>query len=100
DKSSAFRMDPSVPLVVPEVNGDAAAAHRGIVANPNCSTIQLVMALKPLHDAARIGHITVATYQAVSGTGKRAMDELRSQSLALLQDDNVQASVYPHPIAF
>ena len=100
DKSSAFRMDAKVPLVVPEVNGDAAAAHRGIIANPNCSTIQLVVALKPLHDAARIRHITIATYQAVSGTGKRAMDELRSQSLALLQDDNVQTSVYPHPIAF
>ncbi|MDX6546623.1 MAG: aspartate-semialdehyde dehydrogenase [Gaiellales bacterium] len=100
DKSSAFRMDPLVPLVVPEVNADAVAAHRGIVSNPNCSTIQLVVALKPLHDAARISQMTIATYQAVSGTGKRAMEELRSQSLALLQDDNVQASVYPHPIAF
>jgi aspartate-semialdehyde dehydrogenase len=100
DKSSAFRMDPAVPLVVPEVNGDAASGHKGIVANPNCSTIQLVVALKPLHDAARIRQMTIATYQAVSGTGKRAMEELRSQSLALLQDDNVQASVYPHPIAF
>jgi aspartate-semialdehyde dehydrogenase len=100
DKSSAFRMDPAVPLVVPEVNGDAAAAHQGIVANPNCSTIQLVMALKPLHDAARIRHLTIATYQAVSGTGKRAMDELRSQSLAVLQGENVQPVVYPHPIAF
>ncbi len=69
DKSSAFRMDPAVPLVVPEVNGDAATAHRGIVANPNCSTIQLVVALKPLHDAARIRQLTIATYQAVSGTG-------------------------------
>src|SRR3954452_11695931 len=100
DKSSAFRMDPAVPLVVPEVNGDAAAAHQGIVANPKCSTIQLVMALKPLHDAARIRHLTIATYQAVSGTGKRAMDELRSQSLAVLQGENVQPVVYPHPIAF
>ncbi|HET6850473.1 MAG TPA: aspartate-semialdehyde dehydrogenase [Gaiellales bacterium] len=100
DKSSAFRMDPSVPLVVPEVNGDAAAAHQGIISNPNCSTIQLVMALKPLHDAARIRHMTIATYQAVSGTGKRAMDELRSQSLAVLQGADVQPDVYPHPIAF
>jgi aspartate-semialdehyde dehydrogenase len=100
DKSSAFRMDPAVPLVVPEVNGDAAAAHQGIVSNPNCSTIQLVMALKPLHDAARIRHLTIATYQAVSGTGKRAMDELRSQSLAVLQGQDVQPDVYPHPIAF
>jgi aspartate-semialdehyde dehydrogenase len=100
DKSSAFRLDPGVPLVVPEVNGDTAAEHRGIVANPNCSTIQLVMALKPLHDAARILHITIATYQAVSGTGKRAVEELRAQSLALLQGDAVQVDVYPHPIAF
>jgi len=100
DKSSAFRLDRQVPLVVPEVNGDAAASHHGIVSNPNCSTIQLVVALKPLHDAARIRHITIATYQAVSGTGKRAMDELRSQSLALLQGDAVQPGVYPHPIAF
>jgi aspartate-semialdehyde dehydrogenase len=100
DKSSAFRMDPAVPLVVPEVNGDAATTHQGIVSNPNCSTIQLVMALKPLHDAARIRHLTIATYQAVSGTGKRAMDELRSQSLAVLQGEDVQPDVYPHPIAF
>jgi aspartate-semialdehyde dehydrogenase len=100
DKSSAFRMDPQVPLVVPEVNGDAVAGHRGIVSNPNCSTIQLVMALKPLHDAAGIRHITISTYQAVSGSGRRAIDELRSQSLATLQGDAVQLDVYPHPIAF
>jgi len=100
DKSSAFRMDPAVPLVVPEVNGHAAAAHRGIVANPNCSTIQLVVALKPLHDAARIRHLTIATYQAVSGTGTRAVDELREQSLALLRGEPASADVYPHPIAF
>jgi aspartate-semialdehyde dehydrogenase len=100
DKSSAFRMDPSVPLVVPEVNAGAADAHQGIVSNPNCSTIQLVVALKPLHDAARIRHMTIATYQAVSGSGKRAMDELRSQSLAVLQGADVQPDVYPHPIAF
>jgi aspartate-semialdehyde dehydrogenase len=100
DKSSAFRMEPGVPLVVPEVNGDAAAAHRGIVANPNCSTIQLVMALKPLHDAARLRHVTIATYQAVSGSGSRAVAELRAQSLALLQGGSVQLDVYPHPIAF
>jgi aspartate-semialdehyde dehydrogenase len=100
DKSSAFRLDPGVPLVVPEVNAGAADAHRGIVSNPNCSTIQLVVALKPLHDAARIRHLTIATYQAVSGTGKRAMDELRDQSRALLDGGAVEASVYPHPIAF
>jgi aspartate-semialdehyde dehydrogenase len=85
-------MDPAVPLVVPEVNGDATTGHRGIVANPNCSTIQLVVALKLLHDAARIRHMTIATYQAVSGTGKRAMEELRSQSAGALQD-NVHSSV-------
>jgi aspartate-semialdehyde dehydrogenase len=100
DKSSAFRMDPAVPLVVPEVNGHAAAAHRGIVANPNCSTIQLMVALKPLHDAARVRHLTIATYQAVSGTGARAVDELREQSLALLRGEAVSSEVYPHPIAF
>ena len=100
DKSSAFRLDRAVPLVVPEVNPGAAAAHQGIVSNPNCSTIQLVVALKPLHDAARIRHLTIATYQAVSGTGKRAMDELRTQSVALLQGEDVQPHVYPHPIAF
>ena len=100
DKSSAFRMDPQVPLVVPEVNPDAAEGHRGIISNPNCSTIQLVVALKPLHDRARIRNVTVATYQAVSGTGKRAMEELRDQSQAALGGGDVQASVYPHPIAF
>jgi aspartate-semialdehyde dehydrogenase len=100
DKSSAFRMDPQVPLVVPEVNPEAADSHRGIISNPNCSTIQLVVALKPLHDRARIRNVTVATYQAVSGTGKRAMEELRDQSQASLGGGDVQASVYPHPIAF
>jgi aspartate-semialdehyde dehydrogenase len=100
DKSSAFRMDPAVPLVVPEVNPDAAASHRGIVSNPNCSTIQLVAALKPLHDAAGLRHVTVATYQAVSGSGATAMAELRAQSTAVLGGEPAQPSVYPHPIAF
>jgi aspartate-semialdehyde dehydrogenase len=100
DKSSAFRMDPGVPLVVPEVNPEAAAAHRGIVSNPNCSTIQLVAALKPLHDAAGLRHVTVATYQAVSGSGAKAMAELREQSTAVLGGGPAEASVYPHPIAF
>jgi aspartate-semialdehyde dehydrogenase len=100
DKSSAFRMDPDVPLVVPEVNPEAAAAHRGILSNPNCSTIQLVAALKPLHDAAGLTHVTVATYQAVSGSGAKAMAELREQSAAVLGGEPAQASVYPHPIAF
>src|SRR6476619_2827430 len=100
DKSSAFRMDPQVPLVVPEVNPEAAEGHRGIISNPNCSTIQLVVALKPLHDRARIRNLTIATYQAVSGTGKQAMEELREQSAATLRGDAVQPGVYPHPIAF
>ena len=100
DKSSAFRMDAGVPLVVPEVNPDAAEGHRGIVANPNCSTIQLVAALKPLHDAAGLTHVTVATYQAVSGSGTRAVEELRRQSQSVLDGEQPAASVYPHPIAF
>jgi aspartate-semialdehyde dehydrogenase len=100
DKSSAFRLAPDVPLVVPEVNADAAAAHRGIVANPNCSTIQLVMAVKPLSDAAGIAHLTIATYQAVSGTGAAAVEELREQSRAVLAGEAARPSVYPHPIAF
>jgi aspartate-semialdehyde dehydrogenase len=100
DKSSAFRMDAGVPLVVPEVNPEAAEGHRGIVANPNCSTIQLVAALKPLHDAAGLTHVTVATYQAVSGSGTRAVEELRRQSQSVLDGEQPTASVYPHPIAF
>ncbi len=100
DKSSAFRMDPAVPLIVPEVNPEAAASHRGIVANPNCSTIQLVAALKPLHDAAGLTHVTVATYQAVSGTGTKAVDELRSQSQMVLDGEPTTSSAYPHRIAF
>jgi aspartate-semialdehyde dehydrogenase len=93
-------MDAAVPLVVPEVNPEAAEGHRGIVANPNCSTIQLVAALKPLHDAAGLAHITVATYQAVSGTGAQAVAELRRQSQTVLDGEPAIASVYPHPIAF
>jgi aspartate-semialdehyde dehydrogenase len=100
DKSSAFRMDASVPLVVPEVNPEALNGHRGIVSNPNCSTIQLVAALKPLHDAAGLTHVTVATYQAVSGTGAGAVKELHDQSRALLAGEAAETSVYPHQIAF
>ena len=100
DKSSAFRMDPAVPLVVPEVNADAAASHQGIVSNPNCSTIQLVCALAPLHAAAGLAHVTIATYQAVSGTGAKAVDELRSQSRAALDGHTAEPVVYPHRIAF
>lgn len=100
DKSSAFRMDPEVPLVVPEVNGDAAGSHQGIVSNPNCSTIQLVCVLAPLHAAAGLEHVTVSTYQAVSGTGAKAVEELRSQSRAALDGHTPDPVVYPHPIAF
>ncbi|HYX87027.1 MAG TPA: aspartate-semialdehyde dehydrogenase [Gaiellales bacterium] len=100
DKSSAFRMDPEVPLIVPEVNADAVGGHRGIVSNPNCSTIQLVCALGPLHAAAGLAHVTVATYQAVSGTGARAVDELAAQSRAALAGESSEPVVYPHPIAF
>ena len=102
DNSSAFRMDPEIPLVVPEVNPHAIAQYkkRGIIANPNCSTIQMVVALKPLHDVARIKRIVVSTYQAVSGTGLKAIDELMAQTRALLNSQEIQKKVYPHQIAF
>jgi aspartate-semialdehyde dehydrogenase len=100
DNSSAFRMEPGVPLVVPEVNPGALGRHQGLIANPNCSTIQMVVALKPLHDAAHIRRIVVTTFQSVSGTGKEAMDELLAQSKALLSFQEVERNVYPHQIAF
>ncbi|MGE5172705.1 MAG: aspartate-semialdehyde dehydrogenase [Betaproteobacteria bacterium] len=100
DNSSAFRMDPKIPLVVPEVNAHAIAKHNGIIANPNCSTIGMVVALKPIHDTARIKRIVVTTFQSVSGTGKKAMDELAQQTVALLNFRDVETSVYPHQIAF
>ena len=100
DNSSAFRMDPQVPLVVPEVNPDDAREHKGIIANPNCSTIQMVVALAPLHRAARILRILVATYQAVSGTGKAAIDELKNPVSALEEGRTPAAEVYPCQIAF
>ncbi len=100
DNSSAFRMEPAVPLVVPEVNPGALARHKGIIANPNCSTIQMVVALKPLHDAAKIHRIVVTTFQSVSGTGKEAMDELLEQTRALLAFQSGDVKVYPHQIAF
>ena len=101
DNSSAWRMDPEVPLIVPEVNLHAAS-HRpkGIIANPNCATIQMVVALKPLHDAARIRHIVVSTYQATSGKGHAAVEELLAQTRALLDGRVAQASVFPGTIAF
>jgi aspartate-semialdehyde dehydrogenase len=102
DNTSAFRMDPDVPLVVPEVNAHAIAQYtrKNIIANPNCSTIQMVVALKPIHDAARIKRIVVSTYQSVSGTGKRAIQELESQVLAIYNNGEIKKEVYPHQIAF
>ncbi|HUJ17870.1 MAG TPA: aspartate-semialdehyde dehydrogenase [Nitrospirota bacterium] len=100
DNSSAFRMDPGVPLVVPEVNAHALGKHAGIIANPNCSTIAMVMALKPIHDAATIRRVVVTTFQSVSGTGKKAMDELAQQTVALLNFRDVETKVYPYQIAF
>lgn len=100
DNSSAFRMDPAVPLVVPEVNPDAVSIDPGIIANPNCSTIQMVVALKPIYDAVGIRRIVVTTFQAVSGTGKRAIEELRGQVQALASGNSASWEVYPHQIAF
>ena len=102
DNSSLYRMDPDVPLIVPEVNSDAIAGYRkkNIIANPNCSTAQLVVALKPLHDAARIRRVVVATYQSVSGTGKAGMDELFEQSRNIFVGDSNEPKVYPKQIAF
>jgi aspartate-semialdehyde dehydrogenase len=102
DNSSAWRMDPEVPLVVPEVNPTDIGLYTktGIIANPNCSTIQMVVALKPLHDAARIKRVVVSTYQAVSGTGQKAVDELAEQVRALLSCQSPKNKVYPHRIAF
>lgn len=100
DKSSAFRQDPEVPLVVPEVNPGALASHRGIVASPNCSTIQMVVALKPIHEAARIRRVVVSTYQSVSGTGREAIEELWNQTRQVLDGHKVTREVYPHQIAF
>jgi aspartate-semialdehyde dehydrogenase len=100
DNTSHFRMRDDVPLVVAEVNPDAVEGHGGIVANPNCSTMQMVVALKPLHDEAGIERLVVSTYQAVSGTGKGAIDELLGQARAALADQDPVAAIYPHPIAF
>jgi aspartate-semialdehyde dehydrogenase len=101
DNSSRWRMQDDVPLVVSEVNPEALAAHRGIVANPNCSTMQMVVALKPLHDEAEIERLVISTYQAVSGTGRRAVDELLDQSHALLHDRVLPSPrEYAHRIAF
>ncbi|MBV9046628.1 MAG: aspartate-semialdehyde dehydrogenase [Solirubrobacterales bacterium] len=101
DNSSAFRRDPDIPLVVSEVNPHALARHRGLIANPNCSTMQMVVALAPIHRAVGIERLVVATYQSVSGTGKKAIDELEAQSQASLRGRELPApEVYPEPIAF
>ena len=102
DNSSAWRMDPEIPLVVPEVNPQDIGLYtkRGIIANPNCSTIQMVVMLQPLHEAAKIKRVVVSTYQAVSGTGQKAVDELASQVRALLACQEPEKKVYPHRIAF
>jgi aspartate-semialdehyde dehydrogenase len=102
DNTSAFRMEKDIPLVVPEVNEHAIKDYkkRGIIANPNCSTIQMVVVLKPLHDAAKIKRVVVSTYQAVSGTGKKAIHELEQQVLAIYGNKKVEAKVYPYQIAF
>ena len=102
DNTSQFRYDDDIPLVVPEVNAHALAHYknRGIIANPNCSTIQMLVALKPIHDAVGIERINVCTYQAVSGTGKKAIDELAQQTTLLLSGKPIKAEVYPKQIAF
>ncbi|GAB4121784.1 MAG: aspartate-semialdehyde dehydrogenase [Rhodothalassiaceae bacterium] len=102
DNSSHFRMDPDVPLIVPEVNADALAGYgrKNIIANPNCSTAQLVVALKPLHDAARIRRVVVSTYQSVSGAGNEAMDELFRQTRAVFVNDPIECENFTKQIAF
>ena len=100
DNSAAWRMDKDVPLVVPEVNKGDIAGHKGIIANPNCSTIQMVVALEPLHKAARIKRVVVTTFQSVSGTGKEAMDELLEECQDLLSFKEATPKVYPFQIAF
>jgi aspartate-semialdehyde dehydrogenase len=100
DNSAAWRMQKDVPLVVPEVNSHDIAGHHGIIANPNCSTIQMVVAVKPLHDEAQIKRIVVTTFQSVSGTGKEAMDELMDECKDLLSFRSPNPTVYPYQIAF
>ncbi|HEX3032564.1 MAG TPA: aspartate-semialdehyde dehydrogenase, partial [Bacillota bacterium] len=100
DNSSSYRMDPNVPLVVPEVNPEDVKWHKGIIANPNCSTIQMVVALKPIHDAARIKRVVVSTYQAVSGAGIEAIEELQAQTKAVQNGEEYPPQVFAHPIAF
>jgi len=100
DNCKYFRMDPQVPLVVPEVNPDDIKWHKGIIANPNCSTIQMVVALKPIYDEVGIERVIVATYQSVSGTGKEAIEELKLQNESILKGEEVKISAYPYQIAY
>ncbi len=100
DNSSAFRMEKDVPLVVPEVNPEDLKNHQGIIANPNCSTIQMVVVLKPLHDNFKLKRVVVTTFQSVSGTGKKAIQELYEQSKDFLEGKPLKKNVYPHQIAF
>src|SRR5256886_6872129 len=100
DNSSVFRMDPDVPLVIPEINGQDVKQHRGLIANPNCTTAVALMAIYPLHRAFGVRRVFAASYQAVSGSGQRAINELKNQVEAAGQDRQSPAEVYPHPIAF
>ncbi len=100
DNSSAYRMESDIPLVVPEVNPDAIGEDPGIIANPNCSTIQMVVALKPIHDKFKIKRVVVSTYQSVSGSGQKAIDELKTQTQELLLGNESNPNVYPYQIAF
>ena len=100
DNSSVFRMDPDVPLVIPEINGEDVRQHRGLIANPNCTTAVALMALYPLHRAFGVGRVVASSYQAVSGSGARAIQELRSQVEAAAASSPAVPEVYPHPIAF
>jgi aspartate-semialdehyde dehydrogenase len=100
DNSSAFRMDAQVPLVVPEINPESAIGHKGILANPNCTTILMGVALWPLHQVQPIRRVVVATYQSASGAGARAMEEVKNQSLAILNGETPRAEILPYPLAF
>lgn len=100
DNSSAFRMEPHVPLVVPEVNPDTAATHQGIIANPNCTTILMAVAVYPLHQVQPVQRIVAATYQSASGAGARAMEEVKTQALAILQGRESTPEIFPYPLAF
>jgi aspartate-semialdehyde dehydrogenase len=100
DNSSCWRQDPKVPLIIPEVNAGAIKKHKGIIANPNCSTIQMLVALKPIYDAVGIKRIVVSTYQSVSGTGQKGIEELSDQTRALFNGQEAVLKVYPHRIAF